>query len=428
MIITGTPANDNLIGNVGNDSITGAGGDDTLNGGSGNDTLLGGIGNDLITFRAGQKIIDGGAGDDVLELDFSDESDDFILTYNSQLETISTTVGGILDGTEIQGIEQANITSGSGDDLIDIAVTSIGGSVTSGAGDDMLVGGSGDDLLEGEAGDDTFFGGAGNDEIIGGSENDASVYFGLRSNYEVVIDEGAATVTGVALENFEEGADLSGAEVFTDNLTDIEIILFDDGEIVVETGEFIAFENDVEDNGDGLDVPLDGVIEPIDNETESDDDVPVFEFFRTDTQTQFYTTNENERDAILENLPQYEFEGISFVGVAPPEDGEDITGLSPVYRFFNTISGVHLYTVDENERTFIEENLDNYVFEGTPYYSFDAQEEGTVAVYRFYNPTLDGHFYTTSSAERDFFTESPDYQIEGGADGIAFYVEPSPES
>lgn len=424
MIITGTPENDNLIGNVGNDSITGAGGDDTLNGGSGNDTLIGGIGNDLITFRAGQKVVNGGPGDDVLELDFSDESENFILTYNSQLQVISTTVGGILDGTEIQGIEQANITSGSGNDLIDIAVTTIGGRITSGAGDDLVIGGSGDDLLEGEAGDDTFFGGPGNDEIVGGNAgNDAAVYFGLRSSYEVVIDEGAATVAGVALENFEEGADLSGAEIFTDDLTGVELILFDDGEIVVETGEFISFEDDSEDNGDGLDVPLNGEIEP---EDELDDGVAVYEFFRTDTQTQFYTTSENERDIILETLPEYELEGISFVGVTPPEDGEDITGLSPVYRFFNNTSGVHLYTVDENERTFIEENLDNYVFEGVPYYSFDAQEEGTVAVYRFYNPTLDGHFYTTSTAERDFFTESPDYQIEGGADGIAFYIEPAP--
>jgi len=89
---------------------------------------------------------------------------------------------------------------------------------------------------------------------------------------------------------------------------------------------------------------------------------------------------------------------------------------------------VHLYTADEVERTFIEENLDNYVFEGVPYYSFDAQEEGTVPVYRFYNPTLDGHFYTTSTTERDFFAESPDFQIEGGADGIVFYVEPTPET
>ncbi|MGB5633977.1 MAG: hypothetical protein WBM86_14515 [Waterburya sp.] len=419
MIIKGTPENDNFVGTAQNDSITGAGGDDTLNGGLGADTLLGGIGDDRITFDAGQKVVNGGPGNDVLVLNFANESEDFILTYN-QFGTASPTEGGILDGTEIEGIEQVNITTGSGDDLVDIAVTSIGGRITSGVGNDSLIGGLGDDLLEGEAGDDTFFGGPGNDEIVGGAGNDASVYVGLGSDYEVVIDDDAATVTGIALENFpEEDADLTTAESFTDDLTDIEIILFDDGEIVVATGEFIPFEANSEE--DGPDVSINAEIDP-------DEELAVYEFFRTDTQTQFYTTDENERDAILETIPQYELEGISFVGVAPPEDGEDITGLSPVYRFFNNTSGVHLYTANESEKAFIQENLDNYTLEGIPYYGFDAPGEDTVPVYRFYNASLDAHFYTASTAEKDSFIESPDYQIEGGAEGIAFYVEPAPES
>ncbi|MEM7591887.1 MAG: hypothetical protein AAF383_10280 [Cyanobacteria bacterium P01_A01_bin.83] len=403
MIINGTPGNDNLIGTALDDSITGAGGDDRINGGLGADTLIGGIGNDIIRFDAGQKVVNGGPGEDQIFLNFINETEDFILTYNNQLEPISITEGGILDGTQISGIERILVTSGSGNDVIDIAVTSVGGRITSGAGNDLVVGGTGDDLLEGEAGDDTFFGGAGNDEIAGGAGNDASVYFGLRSDYEVVIeDNGTATVTGVALENFEAGADLSEAEIFTDSLTDVEIVLFNDGEIIVETGEFVAF-------------PLE------------DADLPVYEFFRTDTQTQFYTTSEVERDFIVENLPQYELEGTSFFGVTPPEVGDNLAGLTPVYRFFNTNSGVHLYTADENEKNFIVENLDNYSLEGTPYYGFDAPGDDTVPVYRFYNASLDAHFYTISTAERDSFIESPDYQIEGGAEGIAFYVEPASE-
>ncbi|MEO0834620.1 MAG: hypothetical protein AAFY16_01250, partial [Cyanobacteria bacterium J06642_3] len=282
------------------------------------------------------------------------------------------------------------------------------------------VGGSGDDLLEGQAGDDTFFGGPGNDEIIGGAGNDAAVYVGLGSDYEVAIDGNTATVTGIALENFpEEDADLSEAEVFTDNLTGVEIILFDDGEIIVETGEFIPFPPDAEEVT---------VTASANAEIDPGEEIEVYEFFRTDTQTQFYTTDEDERDAILENLPQYELEGVSFVGVAPTDEGEDITGQTPVYRFFNNTSGVHLYTADENEKTFIEENLDNYTLEGTPYYGFDAPGEDTVPVYRFYNASLDAHFYTISSTERDSFIESPDYQIEGAGDGIAFYVEPPSDS
>lgn len=157
------------------------------------------------------------------------------------------------------------------------------------------------------------------------------------------------------------------------------------------------------------------------------DDVDVYRFFRTDTQTQFYTTTEVELDFVQENLPQYQLEGISFVAPAAPEDGEDpLTGTSPVYRFFNRSTGIHLYTADENERAFVEENLDNYVAEGTPFYGYDTQVEGTVPLYRFYNVSLDAHFYTPSAEERDFYISSPDYVPEGGGDGIAFYVEPPP--
>ena len=161
--------------------------------------------------------------------------------------------------------------------------------------------------------------------------------------------------------------------------------------------------------------------------TESlDDDIEVYRFFNNDLQLEFYTTSEFERDSILENLPQYELQGVSFIGAPEPTEGEDSTGISPVYRFFNTNTGMHLYTAYEEERTSVLEKP-NYVFEGISYYGYDTQEAGTVPLYRFYNPGLDAHFYTPSAEERDIYLESPDYQPEGDENGIAFYVEPAPE-
>jgi len=152
--------------------------------------------------------------------------------------------------------------------------------------------------------------------------------------------------------------------------------------------------------------------------------ISVYEFFRTDTQTRFYTTEEAERDAILENLPQYELQGVSFFGATISGSEDDIAETSAVYRFFNTSTGVHFYTADENEAAFVANNLHNYVFEGTPYHAYSNQVEGTVPLYRFYNSGLDAHFYTTSIEERDFFAESSDYVAENG--GI-YYVEPPTE-
>ena len=460
MIINGTPENDNLAGTanddtiaglngddlleagVGNDILNGGNGDDSLTGGDGNDTLNGGNGdnvidggngNDLISFGAGENIVDGGEGIDTLDLNFPNLTEDFVFTYNIFAEP-STTEGGILDGTTVESVERVNVTSGSGNDLIDIASASVGSSIAGGAGDDALIGGLGDDSIEGEAGNDTFFGAAGNDVITGGEGNDAAVFLGSAENYEVVIGENLVAVTGgfddtPTEEDVEEEteAETEAPESFTDILSEVEIILFEDGEVIVETGEFIFFDPEADDNGE---IPLvtEGTDEEIDSLVTSDDEIdvdgiPVYQFLRTDTQTQFYTTEEIERDTILETLPQYELEGISFIG-APNED--PLTGTSPVYRFFNTSTGIHLYTVDENERAFVEENLDNYTAEGTPYYGYDTQVEGTVPLYRFYNAGLDAHFYTPNTEERDFFIESPDYVAEGG-DGIAFYVEPASE-
>lgn len=455
MIIDGTPQDDDLIGTeaddtisglngddlisggLGNDSLEGGNGDDTINGGEGNDFINGGsgdnvlngiAGDDVITFGAGEHTVNGGSGNDSLSLDFSAQTDDFIFTYNV-FEGLSPVSEGILAGTTIVSIEQVELISGSGNDLVDIAAVSLDSVITGGEGDDSLIGGLENDSLEGEEGNDTFFGGFGDDDIVGGAGNDAAVFQGLGSDYEVILGETSILVTGgpleieIPVEEGEEGETITVPveEFFTDTLSEVEIILFENGEVVVETGEFIPFDPD---SPDSEAVPLItssylGVDE---------DDIPVYRFSRTDIETQFYTTSEIERDIILDTLPQYKLDGISFVGVAPPDEGEDpLTGTIPVYRFFNTSTGVHLYTADENERAFVEDNLDNYVAEGTPYYGYETQVEGTIPLYRFYNQSLDAHFYTLSIEERDFFIESPDYEPEGSDDAIAFYVEPIPE-
>lgn len=436
MRINGTPEDDNLIGTAGNDTIVGGAGNDLLDGGLGNDVFNGAEGDDVITFDVGQKIINGAGGIDTLDLNFADVTEDLILTYNV-FEGPSPTTGGILDGTTIQNIEQVNLVSGAGNDFVNIATASIGSTLTGGAGDDSLVGGRGSDSLNGEAGNDTFFGANGDDVITGGADNDTAVFLGLASNYEVVLGETLATVTGAApvtppeVVVGEEVTPTPPPQPFTDTLSEVESILFDNGRIEVATGVFTPSDATAPEStevptitqGSDADLAPDANLE---QPEVGEDGIAVYEFLRTDTQTQFYTTQEVERDTIVETLPQYELEGVSFVGAAPPAEGEDITGISPVYRLFNTDTGIHLYTADENERAFVEENLDNYVSEGTPYYGYDTQVEGTVPLYRFYNADLDAHFYTPSAEERAFFIESPDYQPEGGDDGIAFYVEPAP--
>ncbi|BAZ43790.1 hypothetical protein NIES4102_07920 [Chondrocystis sp. NIES-4102] len=150
----------------------------------------------------------------------------------------------------------------------------------------------------------------------------------------------------------------------------------------------------------------------------------IYKFIRTDTGTELYTTDIAERDSIVAKLPQYQYQGEVFVGAPTPDGNNDITGIKPVYRFFNSNTGVHLYTASEVERDYVTNNLSNYTPEGISYYGYEEQQEGTIPLYRLYSPSLDAHFYTPSIEERDIFIETSGYRLEGNEQGITFYVQP----
>lgn len=157
---------------------------------------------------------------------------------------------------------------------------------------------------------------------------------------------------------------------------------------------------------------------PID---EPSGDVTVYRFFNTNFGNHFYTTSEIEKDSVIANLPHYAYEGASFLAASA---ADPLTGIVPVYRFFNTSSGNHLYTISEVEKDYIEENLSNYNFEGVAYNAYQIEREGTIPLYRFYNSVIDAHFFTPSATERDaVLANLPDYQLES-ANGVSFYVEP----
>jgi Ca2+-binding RTX toxin-like protein len=132
--------NDNFIyGTWRGDRIFGYGGSNDLYGGSGDDTLAGGWGNDFI---------DGGEGTDTFE------------AITSSDMTVD------LDGTRCEGLGYVGAEGQGSDTLAGIE------NVTTGSGNDLIVGDSNDNVLNGGAGNDEILGHGGNDELIGGSGND----------------------------------------------------------------------------------------------------------------------------------------------------------------------------------------------------------------------------------------------------------------
>jgi Ca2+-binding RTX toxin-like protein len=161
--VTGSPGNDELIGDDADNVLAGGDGDDLVDGGRGNDTLLGGEGNDTVSFasvnqgveadlRAGEAA---GAGDDTLG--------GFEHAVGSGKADVlrGTTGKNTLDG----GKGRDEIHGGNGADEL-----------LGGEGNDRLFGDKGKDHLKGEQGRDQLSGGDGRDRCQGGPDPDAFVF------------------------------------------------------------------------------------------------------------------------------------------------------------------------------------------------------------------------------------------------------------
>ncbi len=209
-VLHGDSGNDHLFGDAGSDALFGDDGHDLLDGGTGNDVAQGGAGNDLYLFRegGGDDIFVGGSGFDSLHLagqdgggfgpgaffvsfsgsqtgsgsgfiDFAEGASGVIqlgdastITF-SEIERIkfdpnsASFSGGSIKLADADG---STISTGSGEDHI------IGGAgneaISTSSNEDLAVGKAGDDAITGGSDIDVFSGGAGNDTLSGGSGDD----------------------------------------------------------------------------------------------------------------------------------------------------------------------------------------------------------------------------------------------------------------
>ena len=195
--ITGSDFNDTLTGFDGvfdggttTNLIDGGAGDDAISGLGGGDTLLGGAGDDTIAGGTGADTMDGGTGSNTLDYSAS------VGSFTVNLET-DTAFGSDADGDVISNFQNV-IGSDFGDT---ITLSSTGGTILAGGGNDGLSGGTGDDTIFGQDGSDTISGGAGNDVLDGddvGATGGADLISGGDGNDEIIGDTGNDTLQGDA--------------------------------------------------------------------------------------------------------------------------------------------------------------------------------------------------------------------------------------
>jgi Ca2+-binding RTX toxin-like protein len=159
--VTGTVADDLLVGGSAGDVIDGLDGNDILSGLQGDDALAGGDGDDILRGGSGADFLFGGRGSDVLAgqrivTEDTDDSDQDVARYDRDLGATRGVIVNLATGTAIDSY-------GATDVLIDIE------GAFGGAFADRLFGGNAaNDLYEvfaGLDGADTIRGGSGFDEV-----------------------------------------------------------------------------------------------------------------------------------------------------------------------------------------------------------------------------------------------------------------------
>ena len=228
----------------------------------------------------------------------------------------------------------------------------------------------------GGLGDDSFAGGSGNDIIDGGLGDDTVIFSGEKSAYSVT--EVGKNVVIVDSQSSRDGSD---------TLSSIENFQFSDG--TFQLSELLNVSNI--DRG-------------------------IYRFFNVDNGTHFLSASTLERDAVINDLDAYNFEGAGFKSADPAS-----LSAEAVFRFFNTDTGAHFFTQSTGERDSIIESLPNFNFEGEAYKGYTEQVEGSIPLYRFFNTQTGTHFYTAGEGEKDSIIENlSNFNFEG----TAYWVDP----
>lgn len=171
---------------------------DTLLGAGYGDTLTGGAGHDQLAAGAGSDVLDGGPGNDVLDGGLGNDRAVFnglgAVVVNLSLTGVQNTGQG---WDTLQSIEL--VTSGGGNDLL--IGSTLPNSLIAGAGNDSLYGSAGNDTLEGGTGDDLIDGGAGIDTAW--FRGETAVVVDLRIIAAQNTGQGRDTLRGI--ENLSSG-------------------------------------------------------------------------------------------------------------------------------------------------------------------------------------------------------------------------------
>lgn len=145
----------------------------------------------------------------------------------------------------------------------------------------------------------------------------------------------------------------------------------------------------------------------------------VYRFMNTVSGIHLFTSNLVERDRILSEIPSLLYEGTAFRVKTSQE-----TGTLPVWRFVNLTNGAYFFTINPAEKSNVEK-IGFFRLEGVAWYARSAQSPGvgTIPLYRFRHRPTGSHFYSYSPDEANNIRNNLSQYYE--YEGIGFYVWPN---
>ena len=114
---------------------------------------------------------------------------------------------------------------------------------------------------------------------------------------------------------------------------------------------------------------------------------PVYQLRHNTTGDRIYTTNTNERDALVS--AGYTDNGIAFHAATSSNPSN-----TAVYRLRSS-SGAHLYTTGTNERDTLVNK--GWTLEGTAFYGARTKANGLTGIYRLYDSKTNDHYLSASA-------------------------------
>ena len=271
------------------------------------------------------------------------------------------------------------------------AVTDLAGNKYSGLV--VRYGSNGDDVISGEGGDNFISGGSGTDTVT--FTNDSGDYLVSKE-----------PETGRVYLTDKLGEELGYI------LDDVEKLSFRDLELDTSTLNYWGNKSDVD--------PL----------SES----PIYRFYNTRDKAFFYTANKDEKNLVINNSSveknnidewPYVYQGSTFEAA---HSYMNSSTLAPIFRFYNSKTGHHFFTVSEAEADMIKGKIASgewpFEYEGTPFnvYSSDPYPNVTgqeIAIHRFYSESLGRHFFTGDPQEVESIKLTGLWDYEG----IGFWGE-----